>query len=283
MLYCNRKDIVRILAEKPDMMSDFPECVLSVQQLSDMARIPHIVLCDSTMTGGYIGIEHVIARGRPDAVLPALVYSGVERVRWSDVDAVFPAMKKNLERTWHVHVLPPVVLGSPLFRSALCMYADMHTQLQGARVLHCAACIFYRMAVCIPLCKQANITRLNSGQLAPCCAVASSALAVGLLKYCAILLKGYGISLDMQLPVQCHEGCDDEDDGDAHTAVFECFTCSLCIPTAQQTSLREDILERYFEKFAIPLASNIISTVLSGRAVDCIATARALIPKSRKK
>ena len=123
MAYFNRKDIVRILAEKPDMMSVFPDSVLSAQQLADMAHIPDIAVCDITMMADPQALDSMFLSKRPDAVLPAAVYCGVERVRWSNLDSTVAAVKKTLERTWHVHVLPPVVLGAPLFRSALCLYA----------------------------------------------------------------------------------------------------------------------------------------------------------------
>ena len=139
MAYFNRKEIVRILAEKPDMISVFPESVLSAQQLADMANIPNIAVCDITMMADTQALDSMMLSKRPDAVLPAAVYCGVERVRWSNLDSTVAALKKTLERTWRVHVLPPVVLGAPLFRSALCLYAGMQAaqQTRSALTVRC--------------------------------------------------------------------------------------------------------------------------------------------------
>ena len=199
MAYFNRKDIVRILAEKPEMIAVFPDYVLSAQQLADMAHIPDIAVCDITMMTDPQALDSIFLSKRPDAVLPAAVYCGVERVRWSNLDSTVAAVKKKLERTWHVHVLPPVVLGAPLFRSALCLYAGMQAAQQTRSALQCAACFFYRAASYIPLCKLCNISRLYLGGLAPCCArIADIDQSAGLLKYARILVvrlrhrAGYG-------------------------------------------------------------------------------------------
>jgi len=241
MAYFNRKEIVRILAEKPDLMSVFPEYVLSAQQLADFTNIPDIVVCDITMMADIQGLDNMILSKRPDAVLPAAVYCGVERVRWSNLDNTVAAVKKKLERTWRVHVLPPVVFGAPLFRSALCLYAGMQAAQQTRFALQCAACFFYRAAAYIPLCKLCNISRLYLGGLAPCCArVADIDQSCGLLKFARILLSGYGIELDMAMPVLDAVQCAEADCGGGDIPGFECFEDVSNSSENKRTSVHKD-------------------------------------------
>lgn len=284
MAYFNRKDIVRILAEKPDMMSDFPESVLSAQQLADMAHIPDIAVCDIPMMADPEALDSLFLSKRPDAVLPAAVYCGVERVRWSNLDSTVAVLKKTLERTWHVHVLPPVVLGAPLFRSALCLYAAVQTAQQTRSALQCAACFFYRAAAFIPLCKLCNISRLYLGGLAPCCVrVANIDQSTGLLKYAGILLSGYGIELDMAMPALDALQCVDVDGEGDDKPGFECFADVSSCSDYASTSVQKDLVQGYFENFAIPYAANVMSRLLAGHDVDFIADARSLLPVERKK
>jgi hypothetical protein len=284
MAYFKRKEIVRILAEKPDMISAFPEYVLSAQQLADMAHIPDIAVCDITMMTDMQAFDSMFLSKRPDAVLPAAVYCGMERVRWGNLDSTVSVIKKNLERTWHVHVLPPVVLGAPLFRSALCLYAGMQAAQQTRSALQCAACFFYRAAAYIPLCKLCNISRMYLGGLAPCCArVAEIDQSSGLLKYAKILLSGYGVELDMAMAAVDAVQCVDADCDGGDMPGFECFADVYSCSDNARLSLHKDLIQRYFENFAIPFSANVMSRLLAGHAVDFIAAASSLLPVDRKK
>jgi hypothetical protein len=263
------------------MISAFPEYVLSAQQLADMAHIPDIAVCDITMMTDMQALDSMFLSKRPDAVLPAAVYCGMERVRWSKLDSTVSAFKKNLERTWHVHVLPPVALGAPLFRSALCLYAGMQAAQQTRSALQCAACFFYRAAAFIPLCKLCNINRLYLGGLSPCCArVADIEQSSGLLKYARILLSGYGVEFDMAMDaVECVDA--DCDGGDMPG--FECFADVSSCPENARTSVHKDLIQCYFENFAIPFSANVMSRLLAGHDVDFLTAARSLLPVERKK
>lgn len=281
MAYFNRKNIVSILAEKPEMISVFPEFVLGSQQREDMAHIPNIALCDVTMMKSVQALDSLFLSSRPDAVLPVAAYCGVERVRWSEFDTSVSVFKKYLERTWHVHVLHPVVLGAPLFRSALCLYAgklaDQHMRL----ALQCAACFFYRIAACIPLCKQCSVNSLYVGGLESCCRrVRELEESCGFLKYCRILLAGYGIELFM--PVFAWSAVDEDTEVAGSEQGFECFVDVPGSRDLDSTDLRADVLQNYFENFAIPFAANIMSRLLAGHDVDCIASAQSFLPAGQK-
>ena len=284
MAYFKSKKIVSILAEKPDMMSAFPEDVLSAQQLEEMARIPDIALCDITMMADHQALDQMFLSERPDAVLPAVAYCGVERVRWSVFDSTVASLRKKLERAWHVHVLKPVVLGSPMFRSALCLYAGMQAEQQTRLALQCAACMFYRAAVFIPLCKKSAVSKLYLGGLASCCSrVADIEQSAGLLKYCKILLSGYGIELFMNTPA-VNPVQDEAAESDAlDVPGFECFGSMPDGCDQLPADIEGKLLQGYFENFAIPFAANVMSRLLAGHAVDFLAAARSFLPAQKKK
>jgi hypothetical protein len=284
MAYFNRKDIVRIFSEKPDMMSAFPETVLNSKQRDEMACIPDIALCDITMMADPQALDQFFLKKRPDAILPSVAYCGVERVRWSNFDSTVAALKKTFERTWHVHVLQPVALGAPLFRSALCMYAGMQEEQQTRSALQCAACTFYRAAVYIPLCKQFAISKLYLGGCAPCCSQAAALEhAAGLAKYCKILLSGYGIDLFMVMPSANAVQPEDDDCYEPVVSEFECFADISCGSGHALPAKPGALLKRYFENFAIPFAANVMSRLLAGHDVDFVATARSFLPIVRDK
>lgn len=279
MAYFNSKKILSILAEKPDMLSAFPEDVLSAQQLEDMACIPDIALCDITMMTDQQALDQMFLSERPDAVLPAVAYCGVERVRWSVFDSTVASLRKALERTWHVHVLKPVVLGSPMFRSALCLYADMQAEQQMRLALQCAACMFYRAAVYIPVCKKCAVSKLYLGGLAPCCSrVADIEQSAGLLKYCKILLSGYGIELFMKMPAVNPVQDEAAESGELEVPEFECFASLPDGCEHVPDDIKPKLLQGYFENFAIPFAANVMSRLLAGHEVDFIAVARTFLP-----
>jgi hypothetical protein len=281
MTYFNRKEIIKILAEKPDMMVSFPPGVLREEHKDDIARIPDVALCDISMFSVEQAFDQVFLAERPDAVLPAVVYCGTERVRWSAFDSVVKGLKKELEKTWHVHVLPPIILGAPLFRSALTAYADTHSDQPKRLALQCAACSFYRAAVCIPLCKKLSIRKLYLGSPAPCCyRSVDLEKSAGLLKYCKILLSGYGIDLSMtsEQTVMHRTGICYE------TAVpgFECFAAGRPGCEDLRYNGNTSLFKSYFENFAIPFAANIMSGLLAGNVVDFDECAHSFYPAGKR-
>jgi len=276
MAYFKRKEIVRILAEKPDMMTDFPEYVLSARHLEEMAHIPEIALCDITMSNDVAAVTRMLAVDRPDAVMPVVVYGGTERARWSEFDNVVSALKKATGR--FLHMLPPVVLGAPMFRSALCAYAATGLQTHVRCALTCAACLFYRIAVCIPLCKQIGINRIYAAGHATCCKpVAEHLYGHGLAKYLTILPGGYGIFLNAP-PATQSGGAPPGLDLKLHgMPVFDCFAGVAEVVQESSIAISGSILQRYFETFAIPLAANGISKILSCRDAGFAEAARVFI------
>jgi len=280
MAYFNRKEIIRILAEKPDMMMSFPAGVLSKQQQDEIACIPDIALCDITMMPGPQALDQFFLKERPDAVVPVVVYSGTERVRWSVFDSIVQEFKRKLEHTWHVHVLQPIVLGAPLFRKALSVYSETQADHQKRLALQCAACTFYRTAVCIPLCKKLTVSKLYLGGMAPCCFRAVNLeQSAGLLKYCKILLSGYGIELAMPSVNTAWHKVDVCPESPA--AEFECFAESTVESDYASCSNQKKVMKNYFENFAIPFAANIMSSLLGGNTIDFDECARSFIPAGK--
>jgi hypothetical protein len=284
MAYFNRKNIAAILAEKPDMISDFPECVLPMSQRDDMTHIPDIAVCDITMMGAFQVLEKLFVSERPDALLPVVAYSGVERMQWQEFDKTVAGLKKNIERTWHVHVLSPVVLGAPLFRSALCMYAGMLADQNMRLALQCAACFFYRSVACIPLCNQLDVKKLYVCGLAPCCGrVLELEKSADLLQYCRILLSGYGIELFTAVSDKRTAGGEGEcGQGESDAAGFACFAAVPGYIETDPTDMRAEVLQHYFENFAIPFSANVMSRLLAGQDIDFLAAARTFLPSGRK-
>ena len=195
---------------------------------------------------------------------------------------VVKGLKKELEKTWHIHVLPPIILGAPLFRIALTAYADTYSNQPKRLALQCAACSFYRAAVCIPLCKKLSIRKLYLGSPAPCCyRSVDLEKTAGLSKYCRILLSGYGIELSMtpehasmRRTAVCHETADPG---------FECLAAVR--PGCEDLRYRgnNSFFEIYFENFAIPFAANIMSGLLAGNVVDFDACAQSFYPAGEKR
>jgi hypothetical protein len=171
-----------------------------------------------------------------------------------------------------------------LFRSALCLYAGLQAVQQTRSALQCAACFFYRAAAFIPLCKLCSIRRLYLGGLAPCCArVTDIDESAGLLKYARILLSGYGIELDMAKPAFDAAQCVEADCAGRDIPEFECFADVISCSDFARTSLQKELVQRFFENFAIPFSANVMSRLLAGHDVDFIAAARSLLSVERKK
>lgn len=279
MGYFNRKELLRVLAEKPDLMASFPDCLLNAQQRLEIEHIPEVVLCDVTMIENPAAIGSMLSTVRPQALLPAVVYGGAERMRWSGLDHTISNVKKITGRYLHVHVLPPIVLGAPSFRSALSMYAGTQTRQSSRDAFICAACLFYRAAVCIPLCKMCGINRIYFAGLAPCCDSAAGLLHDPcFLRYCSILPAGYGIVLDAAAPQTSGTALSTSCPDHVNATTFEC--CTRVPGNFSKLTLNEKQVAHYFETFAIPLAANVISGLLAGRVVDFIETARTFLPKT---
>ena len=87
----------------------------------------------------------------------------------------------------------------------------------------------------------------------------------------------------MAMPAVDAVQCVDADCDGGDIPGFECFADVSSCSDQGRTSVQKELLQRYFENFAIPFSANVMSRLLAGHDVDFLAAARSLLPVERKK
>jgi hypothetical protein len=142
------KHLQELFLNKPDLVTDFPECLLSEQSIENYRFISKLALVEIAGRDSIAAaIKSVQEYGFTD-VLPTYVYTGTEYGPWDIVNQALLRLKNRLH---HVRIHPLMVLGSP----------DLWKALNGAFISElvsmyglytpCIGCHLYLHAVRIPL------------------------------------------------------------------------------------------------------------------------------------
>jgi hypothetical protein len=137
-----------LFLNKPDLVIDFPEWLLSKQSIESYRFISKLALVEIAGRDSIAAaIKSVQEYGFTD-VLPTYVYTGTEYGPWDIVNQALLRLKNRLP---HVRIHPLIVLGSPDFWKALNGAFISELVSMYGFYTPCIGCHLYLHAVRIPL------------------------------------------------------------------------------------------------------------------------------------
>lgn len=264
-----KKEFLKICADKPDLFGVFPESVLSLRLIEELRTIPRVAVGEIPGSGDFSPLYETLMQYRPNAFVPTLAYTGTEYGSWSSLYFACKKLKKHIQRDLNIYCADPVMLGTPSFWTALNTAFREKLQRRLGLSCVCLGCRLYACALRIPLCKKIEsgiFLFWQRGQYRGCTYSAESEL----FQYCRIFMAGFGIELiqvkeDVSLGRITGEG--QEDNFDASPGFLKCVFAQ---------SFREDnegtrpgsYTAKFFESYAMPAVARVISKTLSGIEVN---------------
>jgi len=266
-----KKNVLKVLAEKPDMFVSTAQEQLTEERIAELRQIPRLAVGEITGCAGMEAFIQILSAQRPDAFLPTVSFTGTEYGSWEQLFQKLEALRKVVENELKIYCTEPLVLGSPGFWRALngCHADELSRRFSFDS--RCCGCRVYACAVRVPLCKMLNARIMiagHTGQSGSNGRYHNSPLAVG---YYSRLMSNFGIELLPGVPDSSRrESLDPDHAFSAGQKPHQPVCCVLDKHTGatEGQTVKPSSVAAFFESFALPAAAKIISRALAGRAVD---------------
>lgn len=269
-----RNAYLRLFAEQPEVLVDFPEEVLSQERLEALRGRPGLAIAEIAGRDSIAAAVKLHREGTVKKILPTVAYNGAQygSLRW-----VLHAVELLRERVGDENVFELIPLGSPPFWQALNLrFADDLSEIFGFYTPY-VACHLYIHAVRVPLAAKLGSSVIISGERESHDGRIKINQTAAVLDRYAKLLEHFGIELLQPLrgissgaEVEKLLGCDWRGGEDQLRCVLSGNYCnpdgSVDFGPAKRFS--DEKSARFLDQFALPLAITILEKLLAGERVD---------------
>lgn len=258
------KRLLEILANKPDLITDFPDWMLPHSTIREMSETEGGAIAEIAGRDSIAAVIRACELRHFDVVLPTVAYTGTEYGEWAVTFEKVSVLKDMLKRR-RVRVFDPVVVGSPKFWWKLCgRYSARFAKKYGV-YSPCVGCHLYFHAIRIPLAKKLNCSFIIGGERESHDGrLKVNQISISLDSYQAFMDK-FGIEL--YLPIR-HVQSGEEiasildmpwNEGEGQV---ECVLSKNYVEADGSVSFPEEAIIQYFQEFAFPTAEETINTYL---------------------
>jgi hypothetical protein len=157
------KRLFEILANKPDLIIDFPEWMLPQSTINEIRRTENVAIAEIAGRDSIAAIVRACELRPIKAIVPTLAYTGTEYGNWEIPFKKVMIVKKRLKQE-NIKVFDPIVLGSPRFWWMLCGRYSTHLGKQFNSYSHCVGCHLYFHAIRVPLAKILQVKLVIGGE-----------------------------------------------------------------------------------------------------------------------
>jgi hypothetical protein len=155
--------LLEILANKPDLVSEFPGWMLSDENVEKIRRTPKVAIAEIAGRDSIAAVLRACRIRDIKAVIPTIAFTGTEYGNWQVPFEKTEHMKEKLEQA-NIKVFDVILLGSPRFWWKLCgMYTTEWFRKYGYYT-PCTGCHLYFHAIRIPLARLLNCGLVIGGE-----------------------------------------------------------------------------------------------------------------------
>jgi hypothetical protein len=155
--------LLALLAEKPELISVFPEWMLSHEDMKQIRETDKAAIAEIAGRDSIAAVIRACETKTIRAIVPTLAYTGTEYGRWEVPLSKIKILKKHLKKK-RITVFGPVFLGSPEFWWNLCGKHSGHFAERYKYFSPCIGCHLYLHAIRIPLAKTLNVSMVIGGE-----------------------------------------------------------------------------------------------------------------------
>ena len=154
---------LELLADKPDLISDFPEWMLSPSAVDEIRATEGVAIAEIAGRDSIAAVIRACELRPIKAVVPTIAYTGTEYGRWKTPFEKAELVKERLEQN-SIKVFDPVVVGSPRIWWTLCGKNTAQLNQQFGFLPHCVGCHLYFHAIRIPLATKLGSNLIIGGE-----------------------------------------------------------------------------------------------------------------------
>ena len=142
--------LLALLAEKPELISEFPEWMLPPAVVQRISEADNVAIAEIAGRDSIAAVIRACETRAIQAIVPTLAYTGTEYGNWEIPFAKIKSLKTLLKKK-KITVYDPVFLGSPKSWRSLCGRYVTHLFNKYGFFSHCIGCHLYLHAIRIPL------------------------------------------------------------------------------------------------------------------------------------
>jgi hypothetical protein len=256
--------LLEILANKPDLVTDFPEWMLSNSTIQEIRKNENTAIAEISGRDSIAAAIRACEMRPIKAIVPTIAYTGTEYGNW-----VIPFEKVNILHDKlqlnNIRVFDPIIIGSPKFWWTLCGRYSTHLSKRFNFYSHCVGCHLYFHAIRIPIAKKLQVNLVIGGERESHDGkIKINQIKVALDAYQAFLRK---FNIELFLPLRHIKfGKEIEtiigDVWDEGSQQLECVLSKNYQDPDGRVLLNEEPLRQFFDEFALKKAEDIINGYL---------------------
>ena len=260
---------LEILANKPDLIVDFPDWMLPASTLNEIKKIKNVAIVEIAGRDSIAAAIRACEIRSVEAIVPTIAYTGTEYGNWKAPFKGIKVLKDKLQKK-NIKVYNSIILGSPKFWWALCGRYMTYLLKKFGFYSHCLGCHLYFHAVRIPLAKKLHSNLVIGGERESHDErIKINQIGIALDAYRAFLKK---FDIELFLPLRhVKSGKEIEsiigkhwDEGDRQ---LECVLSRNYQEMDGSVLLNEDAIKRFFDEFALNKAEETIKSFLGGKSL----------------
>jgi hypothetical protein len=155
--------LLKILTNKPELLTDFPEWMLSPSTINEIRSYENTAIAEIAGRDSVAAIIRGCEIRQFKAIIPTIAYTGTEYGDW-DISFEKTEFVRNKLRQKDIKVFEPILLGSPKFWWQLCGRYTAHFFKKFGFYSHCVGCHLYFHTIRIPVAKKLNCKVVIAGE-----------------------------------------------------------------------------------------------------------------------
>lgn len=275
----NRRDILEITSQRGELITPVEE-ILEPSTIEKLREIPKLAIGQLAGRDSVAAILKALKRDDIKAILPVAIYTGTEYGKWEILFQSLKFIKNESKQRFDKEVLDLVLIGSPKFWHALNGRFIALLYKKFGFYTPCTACHLYFHTVCLPLAKSLGCSIIIAGDR-------ESHNGKEKLNQTSIAIdsyeravKGFGIELLEPLR-EVKENKEIEEmiglvwkEGEDQ---LKCVLSGNYLDTQGNLQYQKDLLQRYFDEFALPSVNKILKKLLTGKNPDYVSIVKEIM------
>jgi len=260
-------ELARLLSDKPETVWPLPEWMLPAESVRALKQEASLAVVEIAGRDSVAAAVSAAGSGLFSAFVPTVAFTGTEFGDWT---SPFRAVER-LESLvgGRVRVYPPLVVGSPLFWRELCGRPNFRSLADYGFYSPCAGCHLYLHALRIPLALGLGSRAVVAGErLSHEGRIKMSQLGISLDVY-----RGFFESFGLKLLMPLREVRENRAITDLLGMAWEegrgqleCVLSGNYLEKDGKVSVDEARLKRFFDEYALPLATEWVEKRLAASA-----------------
>jgi len=257
------KGLFEILTNKPELITDFPEWMLSNSTVNEIRAKENTAIAEIAGRDSIAAVLRACEIRPIEAIVPTIAYTGTEYGNWEVPFEKTEVLKYKLKEKG-IKVYDTIILGSPKFWWTLCGRYTAHLFKTFEFYSHCLGCHLYFHAIRIPIAKKLNCSLIIGGERESHNGkIKINQIGISLDAYIRLLRR---FDIELFLPIRhMKSGKEVEsivgqqwEEGDHQ---LECVLSKNYQEMDGSVILNEEAIKRFFDEFAFKKAEEVIKNI----------------------